>query len=45
MLLNIEFYQCFCFQFVDNVLRSLSNCEMLKETMKESLENESPEQV
>ncbi|KAH8503320.1 hypothetical protein H0E87_014556 [Populus deltoides] len=31
-------------KFVDNVLRSLSNCEMLKETMKESLENESPEQ-
>ncbi|KAJ6990302.1 small RNA degrading nuclease 1-like [Populus alba x Populus x berolinensis] len=31
-------------KFVDNVLRSLSNCETLKETMKESLENESPEQ-
>ncbi|KAF9678538.1 hypothetical protein SADUNF_Sadunf07G0045200 [Salix dunnii] len=31
-------------KFVDNVLRSLSNCEMLKETMKESLDNESPEQ-
>uniref|UniRef100_A0A6N2M7J7 Exonuclease domain-containing protein n=1 Tax=Salix viminalis TaxID=40686 RepID=A0A6N2M7J7_SALVM len=31
-------------KFVDNVIRSLSNCEMLKETMKEALDNESPEQ-
>ncbi|CAK7337728.1 unnamed protein product [Dovyalis caffra] len=31
-------------KFVDNVLRSHSNCEMLKEIIKESPDNESPEQ-